>query len=76
VVQELPEDQREQVARLVNTVLDHALVELDQFFPGYLVPAERERGRACLAEYFVYGNPKVWKDAALQFMERVDMAGD
>jgi hypothetical protein len=76
VVQELPEDQREQVARLVDTVLDHALVELDQFFPGYLVPAERERGRACLAEYFVYGNPQAWKAAALQFIERVDMAGD
>ena len=59
---------------LLHTVWAHALDQLQEFMPGYLVPAEIERGQAVLAEYFVYSNPLYWKAAAKEFMIRIDLA--
>ncbi|SER16590.1 hypothetical protein [Neolewinella agarilytica] len=72
---ELTAPQRKQLDRLLDTVWDHAMSELDQFQPGYLTPDEEERGRIALAEFFVYGNPNTWKAAALEFVNRIDLVG-
>lgn len=59
---------------LLDAVWNHALDQLDEFLPGYLIPAEVERGRAALAEFFVYSNPDCWKAAAHEFMRRIELA--
>ncbi|MEM9526644.1 MAG: hypothetical protein AAGA31_08555 [Bacteroidota bacterium] len=59
---------------LMDAVWNHAMEELEEWLPGYLIPAEVERGRAALAEFFVYSNPKCWKAAATEFLKRIDLA--
>ncbi|MEM9928549.1 MAG: hypothetical protein AAF840_01895 [Bacteroidota bacterium] len=69
-------DSRDQVRlpRLIDTVWEYALAELDDWMPPYLAPSEVRKGRIGLAEFFAYGNPKRWKDAAVQFIARIDVA--
>jgi hypothetical protein len=57
----------------LDRVWSYAEEQLEEWYPGRIVPAEEQRGRAVLAEFFVYGNPNCWNAAAAQFLKRIDM---
>jgi hypothetical protein len=69
----LSDKDRARLPRLLDTVWEHALGELDEWLPGYLVGSEVIKGKIGLAEFFAYSNPERWKDAATEFIARVDL---
>lgn len=69
----LSELDRSRLPRLLDTVWEYAISELDDWMPPYLASSEVTKGRIGLAEFFVYGNPDCWKDAATQFISRIDL---
>lgn len=73
VTEHLSEKDRARLPRLIDIVWDHAFAELDEWMPGYLVSSEIKKGKIGLAEFFAYGNPERWKDAADEFISRIDM---
>jgi hypothetical protein len=70
----LSDRDRARLPRLLDTVWEHALGELDEWLPGYLVGSEVVKGRIALAEFFAFSNPERWKDAATEFLARIDLA--
>lgn len=68
-------DSREQVRlpRLLDTVWEYALHELEDWMPAYLAQSERDKGRAGLAEFFAATRPECWKDAATEYISRIDL---
>jgi hypothetical protein len=73
VVNLLPAHHIGRVRALVDQVWTYSEEQFEEWYPGYIVPAEVQRGKAVLAEFFVYTNPKFWNAAAAQFMKRIDM---
>jgi hypothetical protein len=73
VVNLLPAHQVGRARVLIDGVWNYAQEQFEEWYPGYIVPAEVQRGKAVLAEYFVYTNPKFWNAAAAQFMKRIDL---
>jgi hypothetical protein len=69
----LSDRDRARLPRLIETVWEHAFSELDEWMPGYLVSSEITKGKIGLAEFFAYSNPERWKDAATEFIARVDL---
>lgn len=69
----LSDRDRARLPRLLDTVWEYALAELEDWMPPYLAASEVKKGRIGLAEFFTYGNPERWKDAATQFITRIDL---
>ena len=69
----VPEHLHGQIRARIDQVWNYAQEHFAEWYPGFIVPAEAERGRAALAEFFVYSSPGAWKAAAAQFVKRIDM---
>ncbi|MEM9526657.1 MAG: hypothetical protein AAGA31_08625 [Bacteroidota bacterium] len=69
----VPAKDRVRLEQYVDQVYDYALGELDQFFPGWIAASVRRRGRVAMAEYYAYTHPKLWKEATLEFLDRVEL---
>ncbi|MEM6771503.1 MAG: hypothetical protein AAF597_13050, partial [Bacteroidota bacterium] len=69
----VPEHLHGRIRARIDEVWSYAQEHFAEWYPGFIVPAEAERGRAALAEFFVYSAPGAWKAAAKQFVKRIDM---
>jgi hypothetical protein len=69
----VPSNLHGQFRARIDAVWNYAQEHFEEWYPGYIVPSEVDRGRAALAEFFIYSNPRSWNAAAAQFLKRIDM---